>query len=119
LASATAQLDFDVARLEGSYGTCASGCSKWWYYSGGQVQVVRFRFKTATGYYLSVPFGNSNWQQVDGAPAGVYTPIYLHWYVNPASPTWYCIHLDIPTKAQPVATYDWSLVSTGTTDSCP
>jgi hypothetical protein len=71
--------------------------------------VVRFRFKTATGYYLDVPFGNSNWREI--AP-GVYTPIYLHWSVTPASPTWYCIHLD-------TVTYNWSLVSTGPTDSCP
>ena len=109
VADGTVRLDFDVASLEGQYGTCADECSKWWYYSNGQVQVVRFRFKTATGYYLDVPFGNSNWREI--AP-GVYTPIYLHWSVTPASPTWYCIHLD-------TVTYDWSLVSTGPTDSCP
>lgn len=113
------KMTMDVAGLEGAYGDCASACSEWWFYHNGIVQVTRFKFDHGTtGYYLAAPVGNSNWQDLGN---GIYTPIYLQWYAatKPAS-TWYCIHLDIPTADQSVATYDWTLVSTSTTGpDCP
>jgi hypothetical protein len=115
-ANVTTTLKMDVASLEKPDGAgCMSDCSDWWVYHNGAVQVNRFSWDqpsgTVTGDSLNVPIGSSNWQDMGN---GIYTPLYFEWsWTNTAGTLgyYYCMHLDLPTKEQPKATYDWSLIS--------
>jgi hypothetical protein len=122
-ANVTTTLTMDVASLEKPYGDCASDCSDWWVYHNGALQVNSFSWDqptgTVTGHYLTVPTGSSNWQDMGN---GIYTPLYFQWLWTNSAGTlthYYCMHLDLPTKAQPKATYDWSLISQSNTPNCP
>ncbi len=113
-ANRTTTLKMGVASLEKPYGDCASGCSDWWLSHNGLVGVDSFSWDqptgTVTGHGLTVPLGFSNWQDMGD---GIYTPLYFEWWWTSTAGTlnyYYCVHLDLPTKERPKATYDWSLI---------